>query len=310
MELFPEEAPGGGMWREEEMADEEIYGVFYDTCEGSFVVPDPNDQRPHIPLGLKITQHSFAWSSPGYNDFIIIDYVIENILSRYLHNVWVGIYWDGDVFHYQNNPFYGLTDDICGYLDFNGRGIGWLADNDGDPNYTNEPSYYDYRSPLGVLGLIETNFNWWISNINSNFDWGPQLIENYNGPFPGGGKGTPGGDKAKYRVMSNGERDYGQMWCDLTVWENNGWIPRSPQSLNLADGYDTRYLISFGPFDLPAGEAETLTVAVIGVNRFHTDPLNYVNYLEIDLSRWRIPLSVSISLDISTFRRDRHQISD
>jgi hypothetical protein len=289
MELFPEEAPGGGMWREEEMADEEIYGVFYDTCEGSFVVPDPNDQRPHIPLGLKITQHSFAWSSPGYNDFIIIDYVIENILSRYLHNVWVGIYWDGDVFHYQNNPFYGLTDDICGYLDFNGRGIGWLADNDGDPNYTNEPSYYDYRSPLGVLGLtllgsstpgLQTNFNWWISNINSNFDWGPQLIENYTGPFPGNGRGTPGGDKAKYRVMSNGEHDYGQIWCDLPVWENNGWIPRSPQSQNLADGYDAKYLISFGPFDLPAGEAETLTVAVIGGSRFHTDPLNYVNYLE------------------------------
>ncbi|UCC79821.1 MAG: T9SS type A sorting domain-containing protein [Candidatus Zixiibacteriota bacterium] len=285
MELFPEEAPGGGMWREEVMADEEIYGVYYDTCVSTLVVPDPNDQRPHIPLYLKITQHSFGWSSPGYHDFIIIDYIIENIGARYLHNTWIGIYWDGDVFHYSEGGAAGAIDDLCGYVQNGNYKIAWLADNDGQPY----DSVFDYRSPTGVMGLtllgsstpgLETNFNWWISNINSNFDWGPQLIVNYNGPFPGGGRGTPGGDKAKYRVMSNGEHDYGQMWCDLTVWENNGWIPRSPQSPNLADGYDTRFLISFGPFDLPAGEVETLSVAVIGGSRFHTDPLNYATYLE------------------------------
>ncbi|UCE67342.1 MAG: T9SS type A sorting domain-containing protein [Candidatus Zixiibacteriota bacterium] len=285
MELFPEEAPGGGIWREEVMADEEIYGVYYDTCVGTFVVPDPNDQRPHIPLGLKIIQHSFGWSSPGYHDFVILEYFIENIGARYLHNAWIGVYWDGDVFHYSEGGAAGATDDLCGYVQNGNYKIAWLADNDGQPY----DGVFDYRSPTGVIGLtllgssisgLRTNFNWWISNINSNFDWGPQLIENYNGPFPGGGKGTPGGDKAKYRVMSNGEHDYGQMWCDLTVWENNGWIPGSPQSSNLADGYDTRFLISFGPFDLPAGEVETLSVAVIGGSQFHTDPLNYATYLE------------------------------
>jgi hypothetical protein len=127
---------------------------------------------------------------------------------------------------------------------------------------------------------LETNFNWWISNVNSAYDWGPQLVANYHGPFPGGGDGTPGGDKAKYFVMSNGEHDYGQMWCNLTYWENNGWRPRSPQAADLADGYDTRFLISFGPFDLQAGQVETLTVAYIGGSEFHTDPANFITYLQ------------------------------
>jgi hypothetical protein len=288
-ELYPEEAPGGGMWRDENIADEEIYAEYYDTCTGAFVVPDPIDQRPHIPLGLKITQHSFGWSSPGYNDFIVVNYVMENIWSRYLHNVWVGIYWDGDVFHYDTSPFYGSIDDISGFIERGNQGIAWLADNDGDPNDINEPGYFDYRSPTDVLGLtlisstapgLETNFNWWVSNVNSNFDWGPQRIENYTGPFPCGGKGTPCGDKAKYKVMSNGEHDYGQIWCDLLTWENNGWIPRNPITPTIADGYDAKYLISFGPFDLPAGQVETLTVALIGGRDFHIDPLNFDAYLE------------------------------
>jgi len=45
-ELFPEEYPGGAIWRDQVIADEEIYAVYYDTCTGYFVVPDPNDQRP------------------------------------------------------------------------------------------------------------------------------------------------------------------------------------------------------------------------------------------------------------------------
>ncbi len=284
-EMFPEEAPNGAMWRDQTIADEEIYAEYYDTCTASFVVPDPNDQRDHIPLGLKITQQSMAWSSPDFNEFIILNYIIENIGIGQLHDTWVGIYYDGDVWSYSQGGQQGAQDDICGYVERGNHGIGWIADNDGDP----DQGAFDYRSLRGVLGMtllgstapgLETNFNWWISNVNSVYDWGPQLQVNYTGPFPGGGNGTPGGDKAKYKVMSNGEHDYGQMWCDLDTWQNNGWIPRSPQAADLADGYDTRFLISFGPFDLPEGEVETLTVAYMGGSDFHTDPLNFATYLE------------------------------
>jgi hypothetical protein len=197
----------------------------------------------------------------------------------------VGIYWDGDVFHYSEGGPIGAMDDICGYVQNGAYGIGWLADNDGDPNDYN---VYDFSSPTGVLGLtlvgsstsaLQTSFNWWVSNINSVYDWGPRRVENYNGPFPCGGNGTPCGDIVKYEMMSNEEKDYGSIWCNLTTWENNGWIPRPIHSTNLAEGYEMKYLLSFGPFDLPAGEVETLTVAVIGGNLFHTDPNNYVDYL-------------------------------
>ncbi|UCC79819.1 MAG: T9SS type A sorting domain-containing protein [Candidatus Zixiibacteriota bacterium] len=280
-ELWPEEYPGGAIWRDQIIADEEIFAEYYDTLTSSLVVPDPNDMRPHIPLGLKITQHTKAWSTPDFNEFIILDYIIENIGTRYLHNTWIGIYYDGDVWHYSQGGQVGAQDDICGYVQHGNYGIGWIADNDGDP----DQGLFNYRSPRNVLGLallgstapgLETNFNWWISNVNSAYDWGPQLQANYQGPFPGGGNGTPGGDKAKYFVMSNGEHDYGQMWCNLTCWENNGWRPRSPQAADLADGYDTRFLISFGPFDLQTGQVETLTVAYIGGSDFHTDPLNFL----------------------------------
>ncbi|UCE67343.1 MAG: T9SS type A sorting domain-containing protein, partial [Candidatus Zixiibacteriota bacterium] len=280
-ELYPEDYPNGGLWREEMMADEEIYAVYYDT--NSSIGPDPFTQRPHIPMHIKITQHSFAWSSPGYNDFVILEYILENIGSRYLHNTYVGIYWDGDVFHYsEGNP--GYMDDICGYVEHGDHGISWLADNDGQP----QNGQFDSLSPVGVIGLtlvgsntpdLEASFNWWVNNINSVYDWGPRRIENYNGPFPCGGNGTPCGDIVKYEMMSNGEKDYGTIWCDLSYWENNGWIPKPSFSPNLADGFETKYLISFGPFDLPAGEVETLTVAVIGGNQIHSDPDNYVNNL-------------------------------
>jgi hypothetical protein len=283
-ELWPEEYPGGAIWRDQVIADEEIHAEYTDTLTGTLVVPDPNDQRPHIPLGIKITQHSRAWSSPDFNEFIILDYIIENIGPRYLHNTWVGIYYDGDVWHYSEGGQVGAQDDICGYVQHGDYGIGWIADNDGNPDDT----LFNDLSPTGVLGLtllgstapgLETNFNWWISNVVSSYDWGPQLQANYHGPFPGGGEGTPGGDKAKYFVMSNGEHDYGQMWCNLHYWENNGWRPRSPQAADLADGYDTRFLISFGPFDLQSGQVETLTVAYIGGADFHTEALNFVQNL-------------------------------
>jgi hypothetical protein len=180
-ELFP--PIGGAIWRDQIISDEDILALYNDTCTGYFVVPDPIDQRPHIPLGIEITQYTKAWSSPDYNELIILDYIIENIGPRYLHNTWIGIYYDGDVLHYSQGGQQGAQDDICGYTQHGDYGIGWIVDNDGQPDDT----VFNELSPTGVLGLIllgstapglETNFNWWISNVNSAYDWGPQLVAN------------------------------------------------------------------------------------------------------------------------------------
>ena len=128
---------------------------------------------------------------------------------------------------------------------------------------------------------IQTNFNWWISNVNASYDWGPQLQSNFDiwGTFPGGGRGTPGGDVAKYQLMSNGERDYDQAFCALDH-TGEGWISSVPNVDDIANGYDTRYLISFGPFDINSGEEERISIGYIGGHDFHTNPMNYALNLE------------------------------
>jgi hypothetical protein len=284
-ELFP--APSGitSMWRDSTLADEEIYALYSDTCTNpAYVTPDPNDQRPHIPLGVTVHQHTMTWRSPGRNELFIINYLIENIYNRPLHNVWIGLYYDGDVYNNSENPYgpeQGAQDDLCGFIERgDNRGIAWLADNDGQPH----DAHYDDLTPNDVMGIVllhplngtQTNFNWWISNIYADRDWGPRLIENGTDPFPGGGMGTPGGDKAKYIVMSNGEHDYDQAWCALY---HDGWIDPVVNAPDLANGYDTRFLISFGPMQIEAGAVESVAVAYVGGHDLHTDPYNYVNHL-------------------------------
>jgi hypothetical protein len=286
-ELLPPPEGEESLWEEEIIGDEEFFAIFSDTLtDPQYVPPDPYDQRPHIPLGLKVTRNSLCWSSPGYDQLFFLNYYLENIGQRYLHNAWIGIYCDGDVLHESENPYgpeEGAQDDLCGYIQHGEYGIAWIADNDGQPY----DGAYEYRSPRNVMGMIlidasepgvQTNFNWWVSNTDSDLDWGPQLQENFIGPFPSGGYGTPGPDWAKYYVMSNGEHDYGQIWSALDHTDE-GWIAPPPQANDLANGYDTRYLISFGPLDIPAGAVETLTVAFLGGRNLHVDPSNYNQYL-------------------------------
>jgi len=111
-------------------------------------------------------------------------------------------------------------------------------------------------------------------------DWGPQKQDNYHGPFPGGGNGTPGGDAARYFVMANGEHDYDQIYSAID-YSGEGWIAPSNEEAarDIANGYDTRFLFSFGPMDLNPGENRNVDVALVGGEYFHQNPSDY-DYLE------------------------------
>jgi len=313
-EMFPALPPGGAIkvrsTRPTEVypygtndgarSEQDYIAVYTDTVTiSTIVVQDPNDARPHRPLGIEITQKSYAWSYEYAEDFILFDFDIANIGRKTLKNVWVGLYIDADVGH-TSEPVYtdewGAQDDICGfdtiYMQVDGQdttrneiNTAWIADNDGQP-YSGA---YESRSPTGVSGVrvvrtplpaesLSYSFNWWISNIDATKDWGPRKSSFGNAPFPGGGIGTPGGDKAKYKVMSNGEFDYDQIWCALP---HEGWIPGPSTAATLANGYDTRYLFSFGPFDsIPSHDTLPLTTAYICGAGFHTDPANFINNLK------------------------------
>ncbi len=283
------------------ISEQDFVSVFTDTkTDPSYVEDDPYDGKPHRPLGIEVVQKSYAWSYEYAEDFVLFDYDITNIGSQILRNVWLGLYIDADVAHSSENPYgqYGAQDDICGFVDSVVTSViegdtskigiftAYIADNDG----TNEEEAFSYLSPRGVSGVrvvrapiadLQYGFNWWISNTNPELDWGPMTQDNLDlllpdTRLPSGGLGTPGPDWSKYFIMSNGEFDYDQIFCDLDIWSDSGWIPKSSQADDLANGYDTRYLFSFGPFPLISpGQTLKLTTAYVCGENLHVDPGNY-----------------------------------
>jgi len=169
--------------------------------------------------------------------------------------------------------------------------LAWIADNDGDPR---NGQYY-FASVTGVAGTrvvqapgnLKFSFNWWVSNSNANQDWGPNKADT-KVVFTAGNKGTPSGDIAKYAIMANGEFDFPQ-WESAIDHSAQGWLPpvsNAALANDLANGFDTRYLLSFGPFDLPPDSSLPLTIALISGADFHTDPRNYQFFDPGDPAPW------------------------
>ncbi|MFQ5869341.1 MAG: T9SS type A sorting domain-containing protein [Candidatus Zixiibacteriota bacterium] len=280
-EMYPND--DDSIFHDQEKCDLRFIATYYDTSTGSWVEPDPFD-GPHRPIGLKFEQKSYSWEDPPNDDFIIIEYDVTNISGRTLSDLYLGLHIDGDV-HYHDAGAPGAQDDIAGFLDWWHPGedsfkvdVAWIADNDGDPT----GGQFDDHSPISVTGVKvlkppgqeqEMSFNWWISNVNAQYDWGPQRVVNQR-VFLDGNRGTPTGDACRYYVMSNGDFDYDQVW---TSYQFPGWIdpPPEPMAGDIANGYDTRYLLSYGPFEMAPGEDLSFTVGYICGEDFHTDPLGF-----------------------------------
>ncbi len=286
-EMFPDPCPDGEMELIIDDDHREILGEYYDTCV-TFAETDPIDNRPLIPIGLKINVHSYSWFDHPFNDFVILRFNLKNIGVNAVEDAWVGYYWDGDV-HHEHNTYSGAQDDIAGFIDMGDLKYAYIMDNDGDPDGENW-DYASVRSVCGILLLkpeqhgLTTTFNWWISSVNSQYDWGPQWQDNYDGPFPGGGKGTPGGDAARYRVMSNGEHDYDQLYAAIDYSgggpQGKEWIAPLQSNLarDIANGYDTRFLISFGPIEsISPGESYNFDIAVVAGENLHANPTDFAD---------------------------------
>ncbi|MFH1862034.1 MAG: S8 family serine peptidase [bacterium] len=50
----------------------------------------PSSER----VGLEITQHSYSWGGPPYNDFVILSFWVKNVSGALLEDVCVGLYLD------------------------------------------------------------------------------------------------------------------------------------------------------------------------------------------------------------------------
>ncbi len=292
--------------------------VYSDTLTDNFYIESDPIDGPHYPLGIKISQKSYSWSYTYAQNFIIIDWEIENIAGNYLKNLYVGLYIDADV-GWEGEPNNWYTDDICGFqqmfyyerpdgeTDSSVINTAWIADNDGRP--VSQASGNDFTTPA-VTGVrvvrapnpqLRTSFNWWISNGDAELDFGPSWDDDN---APGGWTdvyGTPMGDTRKYFILSNGEFDYDQVYVDDSSWvathpqviydrwtgaevKRHSWnIPDATNAGNLANGFDTRYLLSWGPlgiFDhvdeagnniyrLNPGEKFSMTIAYVAGDAFH-----------------------------------------
>ena len=308
-EMFPDAVPNGDFIKRSIRKNDDAYSpdavseadyiaVYTDTlADESIVARTEMDRRPHKPINIKILQNSYSWSYKYAEDFILFDFLITNIGIKRLNRIYMGIYIDADVMHADANPN-GFDDDICGYKETfespAGDGledtirIAWIGDNDGDP----AGAAFDYASPVAVTGTrvvrtpnpdLEYSFNWWVSEQYnpSQYDWGPMMADRYR-DYGTGGLGTPEGDKNKYYIMSNNEFDYDQIYSGID-FSDEGWLPPPATDLatQLARGYDTRYLISFGPFNLEPGDSLPVTLAYVAGDNFHVKPTDHSTYFTL-----------------------------
>ncbi len=276
--------------------------------------PDPEDGGPHRPMGLKIEQRSYSWAANWGQDWVFLDYAITNIGQEPIEKVYVGLFIDPDIGSIRTGSATQF-DDYCAFklgemlerqaggifsLSFDpslricreSLNIAFAYDNDGDPETDGQ---FGSASPTGVVGVrllragqsslrpdgtlaVGQSFNWWLADSNGTLDWGPQKPPGRSSSF--GGRGQPMGDAMRYHYLSNQEIDYDQIFSaiDQNHPFENGWLPPLPlqsSALDIADGADSRFLLSAGPFDLGVGESLPMTFAVLGGEGFHNDPVNF-----------------------------------
>jgi len=292
--------PADIWYSEDAVSDLDYIAHYTDTLtDRNWVNQDDRDLRSHIPLNVAITQKSYSWSVDYAQDFILLDYNIRNIGLKTIENFYLGIYSDGDVGH-DKYELDRAQDDICGFLETAPSGVcdtcnyeinlTYIMDNDGDPNP--DAGYaYDYTSATGLLGtrvmrapsneLTKVSFNWWQSNgTNVAFDWGP-MLEATARNYGTGGQGTPEGDRNKYYILSNGEQDYDQIYS-AEDRSPTGWLPPPSTASGISSGGDTRFLLSFGPFNIDVGDSLNLTAAYIAGERLHRTPTAFDDYMPTD----------------------------
>jgi len=296
------------------ISEQDYIALYTDTViDPGYVRIDQFDGRPHKPLNIEVTQRSYSWSYAYAEDFVLFDYSIKNIGRKTLQGAFMGIYVDADVKTKGSEE--GFDDDICGFKRsipseygcgfIDTINIAWISDNDGRQT-TNVPCPYSTNSLTAVTAMrvvrtpsdsLRYSFNWWISNGDASQDFGPRMAGTLDDPFRdfGGFLGTPEGDRNKYYIMRHEEFDYDQLFAALDH-TSEGWLPRPAGSnaVNFADGYDTRYLLSFGPFDIDPGEVLPISFAYVAGDDFHSDcdafegifnayePQIYHDYLNFD----------------------------
>ena len=297
-EFFPDESPFGEMeYRsiidpakpeyDGAISEQDYIAIYTDTFTTgvSGIDNDIVDGRPHQPLYIEVTQRSFSWSYPYAEDFVLFDYAIKNIGVEGLSKVYMGVYVDADV--KTDGSDEGFDDDVCGFLYSypNEYGdcifddtvfIAWIADNDGDMEgggllSTPVPHVTATRIVRTPSDSLEVSFNWWVSNGTTSLDFGPRMKSGNFRDLGFGQLGTPEGDRNKYDFLRNREFDYDQVYTGTISASDPTWLyPPQTIAQDISNGYDTRYLLSFGPFNIDPGQTLPISFAYLAGENFHS----------------------------------------
>ncbi len=271
-------------------SDTAFRAEFVDTFPN---LPNPDYDRPHQPLGLRVANRSYSWHMPNEDRIILYDMVVSNDGNDAIESGYIGFYYDADV-ALDPAQGQGFADDIAGYL--SDSSIAYILDNDGDFQLGSGSTVqrgFCFRLLDASVPLANTSFNWWISNGNASLDFGPR--HKGTRPFPSGATGTPVTDTLRYHVLSNKEIDYDQIYTASIDSTDPTW-EYPPQSIaaDFTDGFDTRFLLSFGPFDLQPGQSERFIYSTFISDTVHVNSTNFDHLMSSE------PDSFLAGLDLSS----------
>ncbi len=208
------------------------YGSFMSKDSAIWQDPDITDYDTK-PLGIRVIQRTYSWTSPIAEDAIVVDFIIENRNDLPVRNLYVGYFMDPDIGFADISEPQGSNDDLIGFDP--ALSLGYAYDSDGyEKDWKTVAGYIGAvllkgiaRSPLN--GSYLTGFQTWTREGDE------QQVEN------------DGNDHLKYKQLDN----------ESTTNPNNPYeIFEVPQ--------DVRMLLCTGPkLRLNPGERDTVTVAIV-----------------------------------------------
>ncbi|HET9252983.1 MAG TPA: hypothetical protein VFP58_12790 [Candidatus Eisenbacteria bacterium] len=212
----------------------------------------------HVPLGVRVRQTSYAWSTPGQSDFVGMDYHITNLSGRSIRNVYVAIFADPDVGSRAVDLYF--RDDQCALFDSTVTYVGasgepanrriqmaYAYDNPDDPNRPQDNQGGDVPGYFGCMFLNHTVDP---SGVSAPQRVGITAFKFFAGEASFEAGGDPENDAQRYQLMS-----------DPRLNPNSGSFTGNTQS---SRPLDYRFIMATGPFSQILPDS-TLTVSVAWV---------------------------------------------
>src|SRR5690349_19973413 len=165
----------------------------------------------HVPLGIKVQQTSYAWATPGQNDYVGMDYKIINNSGRALRNVYVAIFADMDIGNrairgYFTDDEAGLIDTTVQYLGPTGEFVhrriqmGYMWDNPDDPARIQDAKGGDVPGYFGCMFLNHTTDP---SGVTAPKHVGITAFKFFSGSASFAAGGDPENDAQRYILLSD-----------------------------------------------------------------------------------------------------------